>query len=83
MLRTQLQHVAFAYQPSTASAALDILRGLDGSTPPAARPIVFPGAGMTTDLTTYAGREFPVPLCLWHPPVAHTMPGGGKDAAAS
>ncbi len=61
MLRSQLTQVAFASDPYTGDAGLDVLGGLDSSRTAATAPILFPGPGMTTDLTQFAG-ESPNPL---------------------
>ena len=65
MLRPGLQQVAFASDPTTGDAGLDLLNGLTGS-PTVTTPILFPGPGMTTDLTSFGG-EYPDPLqtCGW------------------
>ncbi len=70
MLRSQLTEVAFAYDPTTGDAGLDILRGLDYDLPAATGPVLFPGPWMTTDLTDFIGGESPDPLqtCGWAPP---------------
>ncbi len=68
MLRPQLRQVALAYDPSTGSAGLDVISGLDGRAPRPTKPTLFPGPRMATDLTTFpAGGEWPNPLetCGW------------------
>ncbi|HEY3760066.1 MAG TPA: CAP domain-containing protein [Solirubrobacteraceae bacterium] len=60
MLRAQLSKVALANNPSSGFAGLDVLRGL--SRPSSPNPILFPGPGITTNLTRYAGNELPSPL---------------------
>ena len=67
MLRPDLTQVAFADDPVTGDAGLDVISGLDYSQPPATSPVLFPGAGVTTDLTAYGGGEMPNPLetCGW------------------
>lgn len=60
VLRPNLQKVAFARDPETGAADLDVLRGLVGSSVPAA-PISFPGANSGTHLTAFRG-ENPNPL---------------------
>jgi hypothetical protein len=57
MLRPGLTKVAFA--ASSGSAGLDVIGGLQDSTP--TTPILFPGAGMTPNLTS-CGGELPSPL---------------------
>jgi hypothetical protein len=66
MLRPDLTQVAFADDPTTGSAGLDVISGFDYSLPPATSPVLFPGPGMTTDLKTFGG-ESPDPLqtCGW------------------
>lgn len=66
MLRAQLTQVAFVSNPNTGDAGLDVIGGLDASQPRATAPILFPGPGMTTNLSTYGG-EMPDPLqtCGW------------------
>lgn len=64
MLRLDLTQVAFASDPE-GYAGLNVISGLTGSARQT-RPIVFPGPGMATDLTTFGG-EVPNPLetCGW------------------
>lgn len=66
MLRSQLTQVAFADDPSTGFAGLDVTQGLDSSLPPATSPILLPGPGVTTNLLAFSG-ESPDPLqtCGW------------------
>ncbi len=59
MLRPNLTQVAFASEPSTGDAGLDVISGL-GQAPAATSPVLFPGPGMTTDLTSFGG-ELPDP----------------------
>jgi hypothetical protein len=70
MLRATLGQVAFVSQGG--DAGLDVLSGR-GENPTASSPILFPGPGMTTDLTEFSGTEVPTPLttCGWtgSPPV--------------
>ncbi|WP_420120213.1 CAP domain-containing protein [Nakamurella sp.] len=62
MLRPGLQRVAFS--SSDGLAGLDVIGGLTDA-PPA--QVLFPGNGMTTNLTLYDGYELPDPLetCGW------------------
>jgi hypothetical protein len=60
MLRPGLTRSAFARNPSTTRAGLDVIRGLVYS-PPSPYPVVFPGDGMTTSVNRFYG-EFPNPL---------------------
>jgi hypothetical protein len=66
MLRARLTQVAFADQGGDA-AGLDVIGGLDDDAPPRTAPILFPGDGMTTNITSYTGGESPNPLesCGW------------------
>jgi hypothetical protein len=66
MLRGRLTQVAFASTANGGAAGLDVISGL-GNSGPTSGPILFPGNGMTTDLTTYTGGESPDPLetCGW------------------
>jgi hypothetical protein len=66
ILRPALRKAAFARDPKTGAAGLDVIRGLGGG-PPATAPVLFPGPGMTTDLSAFAGGESPDPLetCGW------------------
>jgi hypothetical protein len=65
MLRPALQEVAFDSNPTTGDAGLDVLSGLTGPSTDS-NPVLFPGPGMTTDLTSFGG-ELPDPLqtCGW------------------
>jgi len=65
ILRAQLRQVGFAYDGTDANSGLDVIRGLSG--PTSARPILFPGPGAHSALTTYSGSESPNPLetCHW------------------
>ena len=65
ILRPDLRRVAFAYDPTTGDAGLDILSGLTYETA-APTQMLFPGTGSTTNLTTFGG-EYPDPLtsCSW------------------
>jgi hypothetical protein len=67
MLRAQLAQVGLGLDPNTGFAALDVIQGLDYSLPAATAPILFPGPGITTGLTSYAEGEVPDPLetCGW------------------
>jgi hypothetical protein len=66
MLRSQLAQVALAVDPAKGYAGLDVIQGLDDSRPAATIPILFPGPGITTALTTFGG-ESPDPreTCGW------------------
>jgi len=66
MLRPALQQVAFSDSSTTGDAGLDVIGGLTGS-PSTNEPVLFPGPGMVTNLTSYAGNEVPNPLqtCGW------------------
>jgi uncharacterized protein YkwD len=66
MLRGQLTEVALAVNRRTGYAGLDVIQGLNFGVPPAIKPILFPGPGVTTNLLTYGG-ESPSPLqtCRW------------------
>ena len=65
ILRAQLRQVEFAFSASYSSAGLDVIRGLTGSVSPV--PILYPGPGAASSLTSYAGDEAPNPLetCHW------------------
>lgn len=67
MLRAQLTEVAFADDPHTGYAGLDVIQGLDEDLPPATKPILYPGPGSTTTLATANPGEVPSPLqtCGW------------------
>jgi hypothetical protein len=83
ILRAQLRHVGFAFSASSASAGLDVIRGLTGSASP--RPILYPGPGAHSALTTYAGNEVPNPLetCHWRTaglPLIALLPGAPAAA---
>ena len=58
MLRPNLTQVAYASDPGTGNAGLDVIGGLDNSIPARTSPVLFPGPGMTTNLTRY-GPEYP------------------------
>lgn len=60
VLRRNLGRAAFGQLPS-GSAGLDVIRGLDGSTP-ATSPVLFPGNGAVVRLRDYSGGESPSPL---------------------
>ena len=66
MLRPALQQVAFDSNSTTGDAGLDVISGLTGSSAHS-NPVLFPGPGMTTNLTSYSGNELPDPLqtCGW------------------
>lgn len=67
MLRPQLSRVAFGDHPSSGDAGLDVIQGLDFGAPKPDNPVLFPGAGVTTNLTRFNGGELPTPLetCGW------------------
>jgi hypothetical protein len=67
MLRGRLTQVAFAASPDGSAAGLDVIGGLDDGRAAPTAPILFPGNGMTTNLTSYTGGESPDPLesCGW------------------
>ena len=58
MLRPNLTQVAYASDPGTGNAGLDVIGGLDNSIPARTTPVLFPGPDMTTNLTQY-GPEYP------------------------
>ena len=64
MLNPTLGQVAFAQ--GVGMAGIDLGSG-SGENPPATSPVLFPGPGMATGLTTYSGGEVPSPLqtCHW------------------
>ncbi|MHB1638534.1 MAG: CAP domain-containing protein [Candidatus Dormibacteria bacterium] len=66
ILRPNLTAVAFAYDPATGDAGLDVISGLNYTLAAPTVPTLFPGSGMTTDLTSFQG-ESPTPLqtCGW------------------
>lgn len=66
ILRPQLKLVAFAYSAGTGDAGLDVINGLDYADPLPKVPIMFPGPGAPTNLSTFRG-ESPDPLgtCGW------------------
>jgi Cysteine-rich secretory protein family len=76
MLRPQLREVAFALDRATGSAGLDVIRGLDYTQPLPATPVLFPGQGITTNLTTFLSGEAPDPLetCGWQNSGAAGLP---------
>ncbi len=65
ILRPGLTQVAFAYDPTTGDGGLDVISGLT-STATDPNPVLFPGPGMATNLSTFGG-EYPDPLqtCGW------------------
>jgi hypothetical protein len=75
MLRPALRHVAFASNPATGDAGLDVISGLTGTRPDRG-PVLFPGPGITTNLLTYSGSEEPDPLqtCRWTTRHQHGLP---------
>lgn len=60
MLRPNLTQVAFAHDAGQGSAGLDVISGLSGSGTSTA-PVLYPGNGMTTNLTSFTG-ESPSPV---------------------
>jgi hypothetical protein len=66
ILRPGLEKVAFA-SDAQGSAGLDVLSGISFATS-ATEPVLFPGDGMTTNLSRFSGGESPDPLetCGWH-----------------
>jgi hypothetical protein len=60
ILRSPLQQVAFARDPSTGDAGLDVLHGLTGTTAPTT-PVLFPGPDAGVHLSAFGG-ENPNPL---------------------
>jgi hypothetical protein len=67
ILRPTLGQVAFA--SGYGGAGLDVISGL-GQQPAVNFPVLFPGNGMTTDLSSFCGGEVPSPLqtCGWQNP---------------
>jgi len=61
ILAPNLTQVAFVRVPSD-SAGLDVLGGLTNSGPTRSSPVLFPGDGSSTDLTSFNGGESPTPL---------------------
>lgn len=57
MLRPNLTQVAYASDPGTGNAGLDVSGGLDSSIPARTTPVLFPGPDMTTNLTSYGGEN--------------------------
>ena len=57
LLRPGLKQVAFASDPTTGDAGIDVIGGLTASVPTTS-PVLFPGNGMVTNLTTL-GPEVP------------------------
>ena len=76
MLRPNLRQVAFAYDSSGGVAGLDVINGLVSNLPPPTKPTLFPGPGVTTDLTTFGQGESPDPLqtCGWSTSGAYGLP---------
>jgi hypothetical protein len=66
ILRPQLKLVAFAYSAGTGDAGLDVISGLDYAQSLPKTPVMFPGPGAPTNLSTFRG-ESPDPLqtCGW------------------
>jgi len=66
ILQPGLRQVAFARDEKSGRAGLDVVRGMASSVGPTAKPVLFPGPGMTTDLSSFGG-ENPDPLetCRW------------------
>ncbi len=67
MLRPALTQVALGFDAAHQAAALDVIGGLNFAAPPATAPVLFPGPGMTTNLSAFSGGESPNPLetCQW------------------
>jgi hypothetical protein len=66
MLRPALRQVALAVDASTGYAGLDVISGLDPYAPAPTSPVLFPGPGVTTDLTTFGGESpDPTQTCGW------------------
>jgi len=67
ILNPDLTAVAFAYNPATGDAGLDVGSGIDGSLPPPTSPVLFPGPGLTTNLGGITPGEVPNALqtCGW------------------
>ena len=75
ILRPDLTQVAFAYDPVTGDAGLDVISGLDQSEPLPTAPTLFPGNGMTTYLDGYGGElPDPVESCSWPSTVQPGLP---------
>lgn len=76
MLRPTLKRVAFARDPQTGTAGLDVISGLEYfSGPP--QQVLFPGPGSTIDLSAFTG-EFPSPIetcTAQHPGADYESPG--------
>ncbi len=68
ILRPGLRRVAFARDPDTGRAGLDIIRGLAHTGAPKS-PVLFPARGAATDLRASAAeRPDPHETCAWTPP---------------
>lgn len=66
MLDPRLREVAFAYDPTTGYAGLDVISGYDYAMNRTTVPVLFPAPGMTTNLTHEIGTETPDPLVTCH-----------------
>jgi hypothetical protein len=67
MLRPQLSRVALGIHPGSGDAGLDVIQGIDWNRPKPGAPVLFPGSGVTTNLTEFDAGEVPTPLetCGW------------------
>jgi hypothetical protein len=67
ILRPQLTKVAFAQYPGSTYVGLNVISGYDSSVPTPSNPTLFPGPGITTDLTQFTNGEVPDPeeTCGW------------------
>ncbi len=76
MPRPDLRQVAVAYDPSTGAGALDVISRLVYGMPAPAKPTLFPGPGVATDLTIFLSGELPNPLetCGWPASGAYGLP---------
>jgi hypothetical protein len=65
MLRPGLKQVAFADDPTSGDAGLDVIGGLTSSVATSS-PVLFPGNGTTTNLTSFGGEDpDPTATCGW------------------
>lgn len=77
ILDPDLKSVAFARDPATGNAGLDVLSGVAvGETAPP-QLVLFPGPGFTIDLADYIGESpSPIPTCnAQHPGADYRYPG--------